>query len=346
MKDPDIISNHPVVSRLEMLVRSNASNPMVIRDLPFSAVPFIIEDFYVRKYGNKIGQYPARLYHYTSYESALGLLLGDVSGTTISPEGHNRSGALWMRSATWLNDRNELKSGVRETQKFLKTKCNDFSQHFKHNILAKSSSIFSLSGSKDSIFMWEAYGRKGAGCMLVVNTRLLMEIDPSAAILARVTYNAAVFRELLDYVFLVYTRLCGTAGWEQYQEKLIEIVFPALSAFLKDRDFEHEMEFRLYCKESSNQVQYGRPPAFSFYAFDIANHIANGNHAMKVVKRKEYFGGNHLIQNEFENPSVSWLEQIVCGPNMPTSAQETLSVAVCHSPLSPIVSRSKSRLRL
>jgi hypothetical protein len=338
------VSNHPVTKRIQRIINSNVSSSG-FDHLLFSSLPYLIEDFYSNA-SRKKHIYPATIYHYTSFDAALSFLMANTDGTTLSKESHGGRGALWLRSTAWMNDRNELSIGNKVLKSFIRKQYDpELEKKYVKN-LNKHACVFSMSTRPDYIPLWEAYGQKGAGCMMAFDRSLLMDVAPTSAIFGRVTYDQSKFKHLLHFLFIDVKSRFGSRAWENNLEMIQKYWVPSLPAFCKVKDFEHEEEYRLYVHEKANQVQFGRTPSFPFFAYDVGNHAIIGNAAKQNVMNERYHQSDPLKEVlTAQNPDIDWFNEIVCGPNMSGNNRETLKTAVFHSKFNPSVSVSESSLK-
>ena len=197
------------------------------------------------------GAYKKPLYHYTTIEALFAGILSDKrnSGEEI---------CLWASNCEYMNDPDEIKTGIKFAEKFLTLLLDDevcIDEKSKTNML-KDTFILSLSECADELPMWHTYGNEGKGLNLELDLTDYLAHRKNHY-LARILYAyPSEARRLSEKI----KRLSEKTDLKELLNEMhldtgIELLTSILVMITKNEYYDYENEVRLACM-FPEQVDY------------------------------------------------------------------------------------------
>ena len=246
---------------------------------------------------------PQRLYHYTDFDGAAGIL---------------QSGALWMSKFTTSNDSSELRLAIQHFKNYASQRCEQlpddeaaFLQQASVQLDSFQSTnicVASFCESFDLLSQWRSYGNDGRGLALVFDALQLKQLASSQGLrLVRCIYDQAmhvqISNELIDLLLRSY-KVVRPRSEQQLLDLLgyFNTTFLLTAPVIKDHHFHEEREWRLVSMPRSTADPQMKP-------------ILRGSHAS--IK--------YVLPLRVESKESRIISSIVIGPSSnPSNVADTV----------------------
>lgn len=197
---------------------------------------------------------PEKLFHYTNYEGAKGII---------------ESKSIWLTKLAYLNDRSELKLAIElfqekvhslsqklvcaETISFLEETAKQLESFSSTNIC-----VASFCEDGDLLSQWRSYGNNGSGVAMVFNSDLLNNLAKNNSILlCRCIYSsveqALIIEELIKQLIASFDKVRSfenpnVATLVKTVINQFTSTFLSIAPIIKNKHFQEEKEWRLITK--------------------------------------------------------------------------------------------------